>query len=475
MKLNNSVGKKLGVLISAVLTITFMVSAAWFYDFARSNLAQMLHQQAMVIYQQIVLTRHWNASYGGVYVRKRPGVETNPYLYKAGPGHGEPSSVVPEITDTRGNVYTLRNPAMMTRELSDLSARMADVRFHLTSLRTINPANAPDEFETQSLKEFEAGARETSRFIELDGKHFYRFMAPLYVEPACLGCHGFQDYKLGDVRGGISVTLPMDRELAFLAASRNRALFIAVVLMTLAIVTIVFGSRYLVTRPLRSLQRFATNIGSFQQIPARMVDRGDEVGMLARELTNTNAILLAQRDELHRRTSQLEHDSQTDALTGLYNRRYLFSAGLRLYKRWLQDKTRLAVLMIDVDHFKRINDEYGHQVGDQVLERVAQAIRQQCRPYDLVVRYGGEEFLVMLATSAVGAGANTAQRIRQNIADNLIKLDGRNLRVTVSVGVVEADDLGEFDSTVRKADDALYEAKHAGRNRVAVHSDVRSS
>lgn len=474
MKLNNSVGKKLGVLIAAVLTVTFMVSAAWFYDFARSNLAQMLHQQALVIHQQIVLTRHWNASYGGVYVRKRPGVETNPYLYKVGPSHGEASSVVPEITDTRGNVYTLRNPAMMTRELSDLSAKMADVRFHLTSLRTINPANDPDEFETQSLKEFEAGAKETSRFMELDGKHFYRFMAPLYVEPACLGCHGFQGYKAGDVRGGISLTLPIDPELGLLTASRNRALFIAGVLMALAIITIVYGSRYLVTRPLRSLQRFASNIGSSQQLPDTMVERHDEVGLLARELTNTNAILLAQRDELHRRTKQLEHDSQTDALTGLYNRRYLFSAGTRLYERWERDKTRIAVLMADVDHFKRINDEYGHQAGDQVLEQVAQAIRQQCRPYDLVVRYGGEEFLVMLATSTVGAGATTAQRIRQSIADNPVKLDGREVRVTVSIGVVEGSALGDFDSTLRKADDALYEAKNAGRNRVAMHPEPKS-
>ena len=171
MRLTGSVGRKLGVLITSVLTVTFVLTAVWFNDLAHRNLEKLLHQQARLLYQQIVLMRHWNASYEGVYVRKLPGMETNRYLYQVGPGHGEKSTVVPEITDTKGNVYTLKNPALMTRELSELTAKHADIRFHLTSLNTINPNNAPDAFEIRSLKQFESGLQETAEFSQQDGKN----------------------------------------------------------------------------------------------------------------------------------------------------------------------------------------------------------------------------------------------------------------------------------------------------------------
>ncbi len=469
MWLNGSVGKKLGFLISSVLTATFILATIWFDDSSHRNLEKFLHQQARVLYQQVVITRSWNASYGGVYVRKAPGMETNKYLYEVGPGHGEKSKVVPEITDKNGNVYTLKNPALMSRELSELTNKHSDIRFHLTSLRTINPNNAPDDFETRSLKQFESGSKETSEFSQQGGKSYYRFMAPLYVEQGCLSCHGFQGYKVGDVRGGISLTLPMDRELELLAASRNRFILGAGMLFLLVIATIILGSRYVVTRPLRIMQRFSANMGTSQQLPDFLIKRHDEVGLLAQELTSTNATLLLQRKQIGERTLKLEHDSHTDALTSLYNRRYLFSEGTRLYERWQHDGVSIALLMIDIDHFKHINDKYGHQVGDDVLAEVARVLKQQCRPYDLVARYGGEEFVVMLEATSSGSGVSTAQRIRQNITDNTVKLGHRELHVTVSIGVVEGNNLGDFESTLRKADAALYQAKESGRNRIVTH------
>src|SRR5512146_2471436 len=334
MWLASSVGKQLGYLISGVLTAIFVLATIWFDDAAHRNLEKFLHQQAGVLYQQILLTRRWNASYGGVYVRKVPGVETNKYLYEVGPGHGEKSTVVPEIVDNKGNVYTLKNPALMSRELSELTTRNADIRFHLTSLRTINPANAPDEFEKRSLTQFESGLKEASEISVLGGKSYYRFMAPLYVEQGCLQCHGFQGYKVGDVRGGVSLTLPMDSELELLTASRNHFILAAGMLLVLVSTLIILGSRYVVTRPLRILQRFASNMGSLQQLPDYLVARRDEIGLLARELTSANEALLDQRDQASQRTRQLEQDSRTDPLTGLYNRRHLFSEGMRLYERW---------------------------------------------------------------------------------------------------------------------------------------------
>ena len=469
MRLAGSVGKKLGVLITSVLTVTFVLAALWFNDFAHRNLEKFLLQQARGFHQQIVLVRHWNASYGGVYVLKQPGVETNPYLYQVGPGNGEKSTVVPEITDTRGNVYTLKNPALMSSELSELAAKHADIRFHLTSLKTVNPKNAPDDFEARSLQQFESGTKETTELSHQNGKSFFRYMAPLFIEQSCLRCHGFQGYKVGEVRGGISLTMPMDKELQVLTGSQNRVVLAAAALMALVIGTIILGSRYVITRPLRILQRYASNMGTQQQLPGYLISRRDEVGLLAQELTDANAALLLQREQIAQRTRQLEQDSNTDALTCLYNRRYLFSEGTRLYERWQRDGASIAVLMIDIDHFKHINDKYGHQVGDDVLAEVARVLKQQCRPYDLVARYGGEEFVVMLEATSPGSGVSTAQRIRQTITESTVMLGLRELHVTVSIGVVEGNSLGDFDLTLRKADEALYQAKGAGRNRIVTH------
>lgn len=471
MRFTGSVGRKLGVLISSVLAVTFLLASLWANEFANRNLEKFMHQQARMVYQQIVLVRHWNASYGGVYVKKTPVMETNRYLYEVGPGKGEVNTVVPEITDTKGDVYTLKNPALMSRELAELAARQANIRFHLTSLKTVNPNNAPDDFETRSLKRFESGVQETSEFSLQDGKNYYRFMAPLYVEQSCLRCHGFQGYRIGEVRGGISLSLPMDNELELLESGRNRFLFTAATLLFLVIAAIIIGSRYVVTHPLRVLQRYASNMGSEQQLPDYLSARRDEIGLLAQELTLANSVILEQREQANQRTMQLEHDNRTDALTGLYNRRHLFTEGVRLYERWRHGGTGIALLMIDIDHFKRINDNYGHQAGDIVLAEIARVIKQQCRPYDLVARYGGEEFVVMLEAASPGSGINTAERIRQSIIDSSIKLDDSELHVTVSIGVIEGTDLGDFDLTLREADAALYKAKESGRNRIVIRDE----
>lgn len=467
---NSTVGKKLGFLISGVLIAIFVLTAFWFDDFAHRNLEKLMLQQARVIYQQIMITRSWNAAYSGIYARKTPGVETNKYLFEAGPGQGIPSAIIPEITDKHGHVYTLKNPALMTRELSELTAKHSDIRFHLTSLNPINPGNIPDDFEKRSLQQFETGLKETSELSRNNDKQYFRFMAPLYVEHSCLACHGFQGYKVGDVRGGISLTLPMNNELELLNTSRVQFLAGAGILLVLVIIAIILGSRYLVTRPLHLLQQFASSMGKPQQVPEELLARSDEVGLLAKELNDANATLLAQRDVILQ-DAQTEQDGNTDTLTGVYSRRYLFSEGTRLYDRWRRDGAGIAILMIDIDHFRHINDKYGHLAGDDVLIAVTQILMKQCRPYDLVARYGGEEFLVMLEASSYGSGNSSAQRILQSIAEHVFRSGGIELRITVSIGVVEGSSLGDFDSTLRKADEALIEAKESGRNRIVAHSE----
>lgn len=466
MRLNSSVGIKLGLLASVLLAVVFVATALWVDAFMHRNLEQLLFQQARTLVKEIVLLRHWNSSFGGVYVRKLPGTETNRYLYLVGPGDGKQSAVVPEIKDLQGNVYTLKNPALMARELSELTEKNSDIRFHLTSLNPVNPGNAPDEFEARALKRFDAGVKETAEFSNIKDKPYYRYMAPLYVEQSCLRCHGFQDYKVGDIRGGISLSLAVEDEHHVFMDSRDRFVVFAGLLSVLMVFTIIYGSYFIVTRPLRIMGRYASNMGQHQRLPDNLTGRHDEIGLLALELTGTNAELLAQRERIIEHTMQLEHDSRTDALTGLYNRRYLFTEGVRLYERWQHGHAKIAILMIDIDYFKRINDQYGHQVGDEVLVEVAQRLQQQCRPYDLVARYGGEEFVVLLEAPTSGSGESTAKRIHQSIRDNAIKIASGEIYVTISIGVIEGHEIGDFDTALRKADEALYRAKDSGRNRI---------
>ena len=467
------VGTKLGILASGVLLAVFVAATLWADSYMRRNIELVMYRQAQSLHKQVVLMRHWNASYGGVFVRKQPGIETNPYLYQVGPGEGKPSTVIPEIRDDLGNVYTLKNPALMGRELSELTEKYADIRFRLTSLRPVNPLNTPDDFERRSLENFAVGAKEVTEFSQINGKQFYRYMAPVYIEETCLQCHGFQGYKIGDVRGGISVSLPVENEALVFMENRGRFIFFAGLLSVLVGATIILGSYFIIMRPLRAMTKYAGSMGGHQLLPTQITARQDEVGLLARELNSANTALHSQREQLHQRTMQLEHESRTDALTELYNRRYLFSEGARLYERWQRDGTEIVILLMDIDHFKHINDTYGHQAGDQVLIEVAQVLKQQCRPYDLIARYGGEEFVIMLEASTPNSGESTAKRIHQSIGEHVIKYEDKELLVTASVGLIEGKDLGDFDTALRKADEALYEAKEGGRNRITIYGQER--
>ena len=168
----------------------------------------------------------------------------------------------------------------------------------------------------------------------------------------------------------------------------------------------------------------------------------------------------------------------TDVLTGWNNRRYLAMRLGEELARARRDQTRLVCLMLDVDHFKRINDTYGHAAGDAVLRELAQRIESQVRASDVAARYGGEEFVVLLPDTRVEAAQRLAERIRAAISSTPIALPcGESTTITASIGIAEvapaqADrDLKTLgDSLIARADVALYAAKSAGRDRVMVEA-----
>ncbi len=165
-----------------------------------------------------------------------------------------------------------------------------------------------------------------------------------------------------------------------------------------------------------------------------------------------------------------------DSLTGLYNRGYFLGEVGPLGDRGALRGLGLAVFMIDIDHFKRINDSHGHETGDQVLREVAGVLRQSMRGDDLIARYGGEEFVAALPVAAPDQAAERAERIRSSLAVRRLLVAGRPLRVTVSVGVAYAPPGRQrsVPAMIATADQGLYQAKNAGRDRVVFGSEARA-
>ncbi len=159
----------------------------------------------------------------------------------------------------------------------------------------------------------------------------------------------------------------------------------------------------------------------------------------------------------------------TDALTLAYNRQYLSERFPTEFDRSIRYAQPLSVIMLDIDHFKQVNDTYGHPVGDEVLRSVVHTVMDLVREIDVVVRYGGEEFLILLPNTDREGAWRVADRIRQRIAESPVDSEKGPLSLTVSAGVSQV--AGEGDDTaalIRRADSALYEAKQGGRNLVVI-------
>ncbi len=156
----------------------------------------------------------------------------------------------------------------------------------------------------------------------------------------------------------------------------------------------------------------------------------------------------------------------TDPLTGTGNRKALDEALSHEVNLAYRNDTPLSVVMFDFDHFKQLNDNYGHQFGDQVLKEMVQEIKTVIRKTDLLFRYGGEEFMLLMHKTSLENAAAVANKIRNHIADSVIQFDKESIKVSVSVGVASLKRGDISSSLINRADRAMYQAKELGRNRV---------
>jgi len=163
----------------------------------------------------------------------------------------------------------------------------------------------------------------------------------------------------------------------------------------------------------------------------------------------------------------VEHLVRVDPLTGVFNRRHTMQAGELEVIRARRDRTPLCVVMLDLDNFKWINDVHGHGAGDTLLQRLAMTCNDGIRPYDTLARWGGEEFVIVLPSTALREARAIADRLRLAVAGMSVPVGKGSIQVTVSIGIAAWDEPAlAFSTLVDRADQAMYEAKRAGKNRV---------
>lgn len=165
----------------------------------------------------------------------------------------------------------------------------------------------------------------------------------------------------------------------------------------------------------------------------------------------------------------LRSEAEVDSLMGIYNRKYAFSHLNQEIDNAHQHSNNISILMLDIDHFKKVNDIYGHQAGDEVLKQVTIVITKTLRTHDIVGRYGGEEYIVGLINLTSEEAVQVAERIRKLVADTSIIVNSQTINVTVSIGVAHLGLEEDLHSLIKRSDAALYLAKGAGRNRVIIN------
>jgi diguanylate cyclase (GGDEF)-like protein len=286
--------------------------------------------------------------------------------------------------------------------------------------------------------------------------------------------------RVPGVDWAVIAQVPRDEAYAPIIQLRN---FAIVLVMSLLVVVgaIAYVLGLLIVRPLARLTDGAAEVATGDLSVDLPIVGGGEVSALTEVFNDMVARLREERDaldaaneSLRKKNDELQRLSITDGLTGLYNRRHLMETLENERRRADRSERTFSLLMVDVDHFKRFNDTFGHQAGDEVLLRVAGILRKCTRDVDFPGRYGGEEFCLLLSESTMDGAVEVAERIRAELAE--ISFEGEN--ITVSIGAAEYPTDGDSVETVlSSADAALYQAKRRGRDRVvkASHRKARKS
>lgn len=571
-----SLGQRRGWLVVAVYLLTACLGAlSVSADFRHADeaMATLARERGAVLFRLVELTRDWSTLHGGVYVQVSELGQPNPYLE-------HPRR---DLVATDGTRLTLINPAYMTRQIAEIAEKTDGVRYHITSLKPIRPANLPDAWEAETLAMFDTGRqRERLSLINNNDMPVHRYMAPLFVKEACLQCHLKQEYRIGQVRGGISVSMPAADALKVRDQQRRRALMVT----SAACLTIALLLHFIIARTRhhfvalealaagqeqlirdRTLALSQSNASLQAEVEERkrrenallvadavmqnaaegivVIDGERRVidvnpafsvffGYRPSEVIGTQAITLIReghddaalaeiRQSLHDKgywqgelwgvrkdgvqfplqaaiarigeaqagvgryvltfsditerkenEARLKYRASVDPLTGLANRTTFDERLQHVLAQAGREQSSFALIYIDLDRFKPVNDRYGHAVGDELLVEVARRLHALVRETDVVARLGGDEFVVIVTRA--GSPARVEDIARRIVADLAApyQLGVEITGVSASLGIALFPLHGtQAEELKRNADVALYEAKAAGRNTYRISSNWR--
>lgn len=553
-------------IVAAIYLLVALVAAVSMQMSIReieADIANIARERGSVLFRLIEVTRDWGAKHGGVYVPVTEATRPNPHLK-------HPRR---DIVDNHGRELTLVNPAFMTRQIAEIAEKAEGVRFHITSLKPIRPENEADTWEKESLALFEQQTVKDRLAFFADGGGVlsgpaHRYMAPLAVKPPCMKCHEIQGYKVGDIRGGISITMPADK-LVDIGAQRRRQ----IMALYLAGAILIAGLGHLVANRTRSHLLALEEINRRQEIviakrthdlseaekeqliaaavfgnaaeailvtdrnnkilrvnpaftaitgytPAEVVGQDpsllksgrhddayfaemwrhlDEVGRWEGEIWNRRkngevfvewlAITTISGEagegrhvatfiDITKRKEAEEiilHRANFDALTDLPNRGLFDDRLIGVLAMARRHRRNFALMYIDLDKFKEVNDTMGHAAGDNLLAEAAQRMEKCVRDADTVARLGGDEFALILSDlNAASEAEEVARRVNLALAAPFELAEG-TARVSGSIGIAIFPQDGNDELLLKKgADQALYAAKAAGRNTYRMASPLLS-
>ncbi|MCG7873106.1 MAG: EAL domain-containing protein [Candidatus Thiodiazotropha lotti] len=391
-------------------TLMVLLLLLWALNNEDAEMQELARQEAIDNFNKDQAFRVWATTHGGVYVPVTERTQPSPHLRH-----------IPErdLVTPSGRQLTLMNPAFMLRQMMDDYADLYGVRGRITSIKPLNPDNAPDDWEWAALKSFERGEKEQFELTDIDGEPYLRLIRPMQTQKGCLKCHLKQGYQVGDVRGGVGISVPMKDYFAT-AAVQKREISMGLGLIWLAgLSAIGFYAR-------RSYQR------------------------------------LEERKDYE---DQIWQQANFDSLTGLSNRNLFLDRLDHALAYAQRQQTMVALLFIDLDRFKYVNDALGHATGDQLLQEAARRLRLCVREMDTVSRLGGDEFTVILP--AISEGQSVA-RVAASILNELSRpfdLAAQETHVSASIGItIYPQDGSDTGMLLQNADTAMYQAKEDGRN-----------
>lgn len=284
-----SLRTKFVIFIGAIISFSFFYMLHRTSVFENEMIILNAKQQARMLYKQILLTRQWVSEHSGLFVLKTEDIEPNPFLD------------FPIVQDKEGRTYVMRNPAMVTRELSQYANKYGVGHFRVTSLNPVNPTNKADDFERESMLHFKEGMEEIAAIRDTENGRVVRYLAPLYTEPSCLECHASHGYTKGDIRGALSITIPIN--WADQLIKKNNHTLVAIGITTILIVTV---SLFLMFESLvvRRISRISDAMDHFPKpLPNRHIYGSifkDEVDTLHNHFSRFRDDLLRSQKELEK-------------------------------------------------------------------------------------------------------------------------------------------------------------------------------